>query len=619
MIGQDKKIGATYLGDQKTEFWVFAPHTPQVAVHILAPEEQRINLTPQYRGYHHGIIENVSPGATYQFCFDGHEFPDPASRFQPKGIFGPSQLIDSHFEWTDHDWRGLHLAHYIIYECHVGTLTPAGTFKAIIPLLDDLCALGITAIELMPIAQFCGERNWGYDGVFPFAPQNSYGTPEELKELVNACHQRGLAVVLDVIYNHLGPEGNILGNFGPYFTDRYKTPWGSAINFDGPHSDSIRHFFLENALMWLKDYHFDALRLDALHTIFDYSAYHFLAELSDHVHRFSHQSKRHIHLIAESALNDAKLVRLHKNGGYALDAQWNDDFHHALHALMTGEKNGYYEDFGSIEHLVKSFREGFVLTGQYSKFWKCRHGGPSLNALSEKFIVFSQNHDHVGNRVSGERLTALISFEQLKLTAGLVLLSPFIPLLFMGEEYGETAPFLYFTNHTNPVLMALVWESRKAELKEFFGNDHTPNPQEENSFLRSKLDQTLRFKGSHQKLYHFYKTLIHLRKKHPALLTLSKKNHHTQSSPKQLLLFLHRWQGEADKQNELFIIFNFLDRENNALNPLPRGIWRKILDSTEAEWGGKDESTRTEIDANHPLLLKLPPHSVIILEKLGEI
>lgn len=608
------KIGATYLGNNKTEFWVFAPYAQSMTLHILSPQEQTIPLTPRYRGYHQGIAENVAPGALYKFCFNGHEFPDPASRFQPQGVLGPSQIVDNRFAWTDQKWRGLRLPEYIIYECHVGTLTPTGTFKAIIALLDELCELGITALELMPIAQFSGERNWGYDGVFPFAPQNNYGTPQELRELIDACHQRGLAVILDVVYNHLGPEGNVLTQYGPYFTDKYKTPWGSAINFDGLYSDAIRYFFLENALMWLQDYHIDALRLDALHTIFDESAYHFAAELSDHVHRFGKQHQRHIYLIAESALNDTKLLNKPANGGYSLDGQWNDDFHHALHALITGEKHGYYQDFGKLTHLVKAYREGFVLTGQYSQFWQRRHGASALHIPTDKFVVFAQNHDHIGNRVMGERLTQLISFAQLKLTAGLILLSPFIPLLFMGEEYGETAPFLYFTSHRNPELVNAIWKGRKEELKTFFGNDQTPNPQSETSFLQSQLNRSLCAKNPHNALYRFYQELIALRKSHPALSNLTKENYRVESSPKHQLLFLHR----RHDHHELIIIFNFLNCENSALNPLPPGTWCKILDSGAKQWDGDGELSAEQIHVNKPLELWLSPHSVSIFSKNRE-
>ena len=321
----------------------------------------------------------------------------------------------------------------MLYELHVGTFTAQGTFDAIVPHLDELKDLGITSIELMPVAQFPGDRNWGYDGVYPFAVQNSYGGPEGLKRLVNACHQRGLAVTLDLVYNHLGPEGNYLQDFGPYFTDRYRTPWGSAINFDGPESDEVRRFFIENALYWVTEFRVDALRLDAVHGIFDFSALHFLQELAAAVHEQAEQLNRRIYVIAESDLNDVRIVRSPELGGYGLDAQWNDDFHHALHTLLTGERTGYYEDFGRIQDLAKAFAEGFVYSGAYSPARRRRHGNSSKDLAAPRFVVFAQNHDQVGNR---HRLSALVSFEWLKLAAAVVLLSPFIPLLFIFGRRG---------------------------------------------------------------------------------------------------------------------------------------------------------------------------------------
>ena len=604
-----KKIGAYYLGNSQTEFSVYAPQAKQVRLHLLNPQEQYIELAPQEYGYHRGIIP-VTAGADYRVCIDEQEFPDPASRFQPQGVFGPSQIIANDFAWNDQHWKGIPFSHYVIYECHVGTFTATGTFTQIISQLDQLCDLGVTALELMPIAQFSGQRNWGYDGVFLFAPQSSYGHPNELKQLIDACHQRGLAVILDVVYNHFGPEGNVLGNFGPYFTDKHKTPWGSAINFDGPGSDAVRNFFLENAMMWLKDYRIDALRMDAVHVIYDYSAYHFLAELSDLVHRFAEQQQRHIYLIAESALNDTRLIRAHERGGYELDAQWNDDFQHALHALLTGEKNGYYQDFGSIDQLTKAVREGFVLTGQYSHYWQCRHGASSQALAPERFVVFSQNHDHAGNRVQGERLTQLLSFEQLKLTAGISLLSPFVPLLFMGEEYAETAPFLYFTDHSDPKLASAVWEGRKIDMRNLFGNGDTPDPQAESAFLRSKLNPKLKNKLPHQTLYRFYQTLIQLRKTQPALLNLSKDHYQVQSDPKRQLLFLHRWLNN----NKIFIIFNFAATENQLVNPLPTGKWRKILSSSAEVWQGPGDSSPQQIGLDETISLRLAPHSVVVFQ-----
>jgi len=338
-------------------------------------------------------------------------------------------VVDPDFRWDDHLWEGIPLQAYVLYEIHVGTFTPEGTFDAVITHLDELKELGITAIELMPNAQFSGARNWGYDGVFPFAVQSSYGGPWGLKRLVNACHQKEVAVVLDVVYNHLGPEGNYLGDFGPYFTDRYRTPWGHAINFDGPHSDEVRRFFIENALYWITEFHIDALRIDAVHAILDFSAEHFLRELASAVNKRARSLNRRVYIIAESALNDTEVIRSRKLGGHGLDAQWNDDFHHALHTLLTKEEKGYYKDFGRFKHLVKAFSDGFVYSGEYSPYRGRRHGNSSRHIPADRFVVFAQNHDQVGNRMRGERLSSLVSFEGLKLAAGTVILSPYIPLL----------------------------------------------------------------------------------------------------------------------------------------------------------------------------------------------
>lgn len=607
-----KKIGANYLGDGKTEFCVFAPHNKEVLVHVTFPHEQQFLLTPMGRGYHQSLVENILPGSRYFFNLDGREFPDPASNFQPDGVYGPSEVIDSNYHWSSQEkkWRGIPLSHYIIYELHVGTYTAEGTFNAIIPTLDGLCKLGITVIEIMPIGQFCGERNWGYDGVFPFAPQNSYGTPDDLKKLIEACHKRGLAIILDVIYNHLGPEGNVLANFGPYFTDRYHTPWGSAINFDGPYSDAVRYFFLQNALMWLRDYRIDALRLDALHTIFDYSAYNFLSELSDHVHRYAHRTDRHIYLIAESSLNDTKLIRPHQTGGHALDAQWNDDFHHASHAYLTDERMSYYQDFGQLSQLVKALSEGYVLTGQYSEYWQCRHGHSSQGIPAEKFVVFSQNHDQIGNRPNGNRLCHLVELGQLKIAAALTILSPFIPLLFMGEEYAETAPFLYFTSHHDQNLINAVWEGRKAEIRENFYESSIPDPQDESNFHQSKLNKKLAYQSHHADLFKFYQLLIQLRKTLPALLELNKRAMRVQSSPQKKLLFLHRWHQHC----HAFIIFNFSKTRQNTVISLPAGKWKKYLDSSESKFNSNVNLLPDDYDlpTYKQIQVKLEPYSVIL-------
>src|SRR6185503_2081252 len=408
--------------------------------------------------------------------------------------------LDLRFDWQDQTWKGLPLPDYLIYELHVGTFTAEGTFDAAISYLDGLRELGITAIELMPVAQFPGNRNWGYDGVYPYAVQNSYGGPLALKRLVQACHERGLAAILDVVYNHLGREGNYLRELGHYFTDRYRTPWGDAVNFDGPHSDEVRRFFIENALYWITEFHFDALHLDAAHPIFEHSARPFLAELSEAVHRRGEELHRLVYLIPEISMNDVRLILPRQQGGCGCDAQWNDDFHHSLHTLLTGERTGYYQDFGRIEHLVKSLREGFVYTGQDSQYRQRRHGNSARAVPSRRFVICCQNHDQVGNRQLGERLSQLVSFEDLKLAAAVVLLSPCIPLLFMGEEYGETAPFLYFISHSDPDLIEAVRQGRRAEFAAFDWRGEVPDPQDEATFLSAKLRHELRESGQNKML-----------------------------------------------------------------------------------------------------------------------
>ena len=376
------KIGAHYQATGQCEFTLWAPLAEQIDLEIIYPHRKTIPMEPCERGYWRAV-DTLPPGTRYLYKLNAAESrPDPASHFQPQGVHGPSQVVDHRqFSWEDERFKGVEPAEMIIYELHVGTFTPEGTFEAIIPRLDDLKKLGITAIELMPIAQFPGERNWGYDGVYPFAVQSSYGGPEGLKKLVNACHRKNIAVLLDVVYNHLGPEGNYLGEFGPYFTDKYRTPWGRAINFDGAYSNGVRNYFIENALYWFDRYHIDALRIDAIHGIFDMSAKHFLQELAESVEEFSVNDKRKHYLIAESDLNDAQVIRPRELGGYGIDAQWCDDFHHALHTLLTQEERGYYQDFGTVDQLVTTLKEGYVYSGQYSPYRKRNHGNSSKTGL----------------------------------------------------------------------------------------------------------------------------------------------------------------------------------------------------------------------------------------------
>jgi maltooligosyltrehalose trehalohydrolase len=578
----------------------------------MAPAERLVRMQSGERGYHHAVVEGVEPGSLYLYRLDeGGERPDPASRFQPQGVRGPSQVVSPHFEWEDARWFGLPLQDYAIYELHVGTFTPEGTFDAVIPHLGELREAGITAIELMPVAQFPGARNWGYDGVYPFAVQNSYGGPDGLKRLVNACHKLGLAVVLDVVYNHLGPEGNYLGEFGPYFTDRYKTTWGAALNFDGPHSDEVRHFFIENALHWVTEYHIDALRLDAVHAIVDHSAVPFVEELAEAVHHRAERLNRRIHVIAESNLNDARLVRPPEMGGCGLDGQWNEDFHHCLHVLLTGERAGYYQDFGGLTQLAKALREGFVYSGQYSSYHQRRHGSSSRDVPADKLVVFAQNHDQVGNRMLGERLSQLVSFEGLKLAAGVVVLSPFVPLLFMGEEYGETAPFQYFVSHSDATLVEAVRRGRREEFEAFAWQGEPPDPQDERTFLRSRLNRNLRGEGYHGVLFEFYRELFRLRRTIAALANLSKEQTEVLEYEKDQVLFLRRWSGNS----EVFAIFNFGDREASAVVSVPGGRWYKRLDSADERWQGKGSSLPEMLRLNGEAMLALSPMSLALFEK----
>jgi maltooligosyltrehalose trehalohydrolase len=605
-------LGAACLGDNRCQFRVWAPFAAKVEVHLLGPEERFISLDKDDRGYYGAVAESVARGSRYLYRLDGKiERPDPASRFQPQGVHGPSQVVASQFPWEDEGWHGLPLQKYIIYELHIGVFSPEGTFDAVIPYLDGLKGLGITALELMPVAQFPGERNWGYDGVYPFAVQDSYGGPEGLKRLVNACHQRELAIVLDVVYNHLGPEGNYIGDFGPYFTDRYHTPWGKALNFDGPDSDEVRRFFIENALYWVTEFHIDALRLDALHAILDISAYPFIEELSAEFHRQVKSLRRRAYLIGESAANDARLVSSPGRGGFGLDAQWNDDFHHALHALLTGEKNGYYRDFGQLNHLAKAFREGFVYSGEYSPFYRRRHGTSSRDIPAHRLVAFAQNHDQVGNRARGERLSQLVSFEGLKLAAGAVLLSPFIPLIFMGEEYAEAAPFLYFISHSDLALVEAVRKGRQQEFAAFGWRGELADPQAEATFERSRLNHRQREGGQHRLISDFYRELIRLRWQIPALAQLSKDNLEVLGYEEDRLLFVRRWRGDS----QVAMVFNFSEGRLSATLPLPGGRWLRLLDSADERWRGEGSAVPDHLDSGGEVSLTLAPSSFIVLSR----
>ncbi len=606
----NRKIGAVYLGDGRCSFSVWAPYATQMEIHIVAPDERMIPLERGEKGYYQATADGIRPGTHYFYRFyESKERPDPASCFQPYGVHGPSEVVDPNYDWNDNQWLGILLQDYVIYEIHVGAFTPDGTFDAIIPRLDHLKDLGITAIELMPVAQFPGTRNWGYDGTYPFAVQNSYGGPAGLKRFVSACHSYGLAVVLDVVCNHLGPEGNYLGDFGPYFTDRYKTPWGAAVNFDGADSDEVRRFFIENALYWIGEFHIDALRLDAVHAVFDFSARTFLEELADAIHQRSDRPDNHVYLIAESNQNDVRLVHSHEHGGYGLDSLWNDDFHHALHTLLTGERDGYYQDFGQFGQLIKAYREGFVYSGEYSPFRCRRHGSSSLDVPGYRLVVSAQNHDQIGNRMLGERLSVLVSFDALKLAAGVVLLSPFIPLLFMGEEYGETAPFHYFICHSDPDLIQAVRRGRKEEFAAFAWQGRVPDPQSDSTYLQCKLDHHLKESGQHRVLYSCYKELFRLRKLLISQGLFRKERMEITELQEEMAFWVRYWDGAS----EAIVVFNFGEIDISIALPFALKRWRKLFDSEEQDWSGTGNPKEEETRALDTAILSVRPKAFMLI------
>jgi maltooligosyltrehalose trehalohydrolase len=607
--------GAHYLGDGRCAFCVWAPLHKKMALRIVFPGERLVAMEKDGGGYWHAVAEGLLPGTRYFYRIEEErDRPDPASRFQPEGVHGPSEVVDhGAFDWSDSGWRGIPLAEMIMYELHVGAFTPEGSFEAIIPRLDELKEFGVNAIEIMPVAQFPGERNWGYDGACPFAVQDSYGGPDGLKRLVDACHKAGVAAILDVVYNHLGPEGNYLWDFGPYFTDKYRTPWGWSINYDDAYSNGVRDYFEENALQWFRDYHIDALRIDAIHGITDMSAKPFLRELAGRAEEFSASRGRKFYLIAESDLNDARVVRPPQQGGYGIDAQWNDDFHHCLHTLLTREKDGYYADFGTIADLARSLREGFVYSGQYSEYRKRNHGSPSKDRPAEQFVVFAQNHDQVGNRMRGERLTSLVPFESLKLAAGTVLLSPFVPLLFMGEEYGEDAPFLYFVSHSDRDLVEAVRKGRKDEFRAFDWTGEFPDPQAPGTFLRSKIDWQKRSTGGHAVLLRFYRQLIQLRRRSPALSHLDNKSMEVYDTGADNCLFMRRWNNE----DQVFVVFHFGEKDTAIEIPSGGGTWRKVLDSADALWSGPGSLLPGSIDGGRRTALRMKGRSFALYREEG--
>jgi maltooligosyltrehalose trehalohydrolase len=485
------------------EFRLWAPDAQRISVKVA--DEMHAMAGPDKRGWWRVAVEDDDSGA----------YPDPRSQWQPNGVHGMSRLYDQHaFDWHDARWQAPPFGSSIHYELHIGTFTSKGTFDSAIERLDYLRDLGITHIEIMPVAAYAGDRGWGYDGVSLFAVTENYGGPDALKRFVDACHVRGLAVVLDVVYNHFGPVGAYVGKFGPYLTDRHRTPWGDAVNFEDRGSDEVRRFFCDNALMWIRDFHIDGLRLDAVHEFVDRSAVHFMEQLAAEVEVLADTLGRRVVLIAESDLNDPKIVKPREGGGYGIDAQWSDDFHHALFTLLhTAEDIGYYNDFGSFEKLVKSLTHIFVYDGDYSHYRKRKHGRPVDGLSAHHFVGFIQNHDQVGNRATGDRLEQIIGMDLAKIAAGIVLTAPTVPLLFQGEEYAASTPFLYFADHDDPEMAKAVAEGRKKEFAAFgFDSQEIPNPEARETFEHSKLNWQEVNEGHHKEMLEWYRALIHLRR-----------------------------------------------------------------------------------------------------------
>jgi maltooligosyltrehalose trehalohydrolase len=596
-----RALGVSFRADV-AEVLIWAPACKRAALQI--GDREPLPLIQKQFGYWYLSTQELRPGMPYRFELDDEPVADVTSLYQPKGIHGASQTVDpANFGWTDDGWNNLPFKDYLLYELHTGTFTPEGTFSGIARQLDYLVQLGITAIELMPVAQFPGERNWGYDGVFPFAVQNSYGGPQGLHQLVNLCHQKGMAVVLDVVYNHMGPEGNCLTKYGPYFTAKYKTPWGDALNFDDAGCDAVRRYFIENALMWFRDFHIDALRLDAVHAIKDFSPKHILRELRERVDELIQLTGRKHYLIVECDLNDRRFIDPVAEDGYGMDAQWTDEFHHALRVTAGGDTTGYYSDFNAVSSLAAAYRHAYVYHGQYSAHRDKKFGTVTDNP-GRQFIVFSQNHDQVGNRMLGERSSQLFSFEMQKLLAGAVMISPFLPLLFMGEEFSAPSPFQYFVSHTDPELIAAVQKGRKEEFAAFHSHGEAPDPQAPETFERSKLPWDQLENGPQRTMLNYYRALIALRKKEPVLNSNDRNQLDIAYDEQLQVITLCRWA--ADQEMTCYLNFSAMSRQVRFQQS---GDRQKCFDSAAEEWGGPASAPeQLAPDA----MLTLQPQSLLI-------
>jgi maltooligosyltrehalose trehalohydrolase len=576
-------LGAS-VREQSVTFAVWAPRCRSVDVAIEGRRQE--SMARGADDVFTATLGDVAPGTRYKYRLDGERYrPDPVSRWQPEGVHGASAVVDpQRFLWTDGDFRGHAPGDLVVYELHVGSFTAAGTFEAIIQHLPALTDLGVTAIQLMPVAEFPGSRNWGYDGVHLYAPQSTYGGPRGLRRLVDACHAVGLSVFLDVVYNHLGPEGNYLAEYGPYVTDRYQTPWGPAVNFDGEGSPGVRRHIVDNGRAWVSEFHIDGFRLDAVHAIHDTSPVHILTEFAQAVREEAARAGRRVHVFAESHDNDRRLVLGTAEDGLGLDAIWSDDFHHALHHRLTGETAGYYGDFTGDHHLPRAIGEGFAFQGEPSRYWGRPRGTPSRDLPAERFVIFVQNHDQVGNRAQGERLGSLVPFGAVKLAAGLLFVAPAVPLLFMGEEYGDTAPFLFFTSFLDRELAERARRGRLQESSRFGWQGTVPDPGTPATFVASRLNHALAAAPRHRALREYYRRWLALRRAHPALGARNKDL--ARAALDDAVLTVIRATPSGD---EIRLIAN-VGAAPRAWS-LPDTAWRLLLDSDAAVFGGTGAAT----------------------------
>lgn len=594
-----RQITPIRLDNGDVRFCVWGYDAETIDLHLLNTDTY-IPMTRDDHGYYTCTVSDVENGDRYQYRIDGDkERPDMGSRYQPEGVHGPSAFIDQHFTWSDAGFVPPSLRNSVIYELHVGTFSEEGTFRGIVPHLQRLREMGVTTLQLMPIAEFPGGRNWGYDGVQLFAPNHDYGTPDDLRYLVNEAHRLGLAVMLDVVYNHLGPEGNYLWDYAPYFTDRYQGAWGDSLNFDGEHSDAVRNHFLSNAIYWLDEFHIDGLRLDATHALLDFSAVTFLDELVLRVDEWADAHNRRVYLIAENDQSNRRLLLPREANGVGLDAQWLDDLHHAIHTLLTGEHDGYYADYGEFDQLVKCLREGYIYSGQYTPSRKRTHGTSSADIRADKFIVATQTHDQVGNRMLGERLNQLVDFDALRLATGLLLLSPYVPMLFMGQEYADPAPFLFFTSFGDADLIEGVRAGRKEEFKDFAWEGDPPDPQDPTTFHKSKLAHDLRYEGQHAQIYQLYHDLLKLRRETAAITNPYRQATRILTPTPQHAF----WMMRADATQAIYAGFNF-EAEQAVTLETPVGNLRKLYDSHP------DATAPATIHTMSPITIE--PHHFVI-------